>query len=169
MSGVANHHRPSRKARHWPTNSCKRNPRSNGLGEFSRPGAPHARRYARLHPEHSRAAVVAADSRCRAGALLLSCAAPRRRPRPGSWRVHARVLPYAQGNVHPGFMGWVNGAAQPWAWWRRCSLPAELQSRRPRSYSDRGRAAGYALGGRAFWISGRGRLDYLLLERRWRI
>ena len=33
---------------------------------------------------------------------------------------------------------------------------AERQSRRPRSYSDRGRAAGYALGGRAVWISGRG-------------
>ena len=23
------------------------------------------------------------------------------------------VLPYAQGNVHPGFMGWVNGGGTP--------------------------------------------------------
>src|ERR1035438_7335857 len=32
-------------------------------------------------------------------------------------QVHAEfmqdVLPYAQGNVHPGFMGWVNGGGTP--------------------------------------------------------
>ena len=31
----------------------------------------------------------------------------------GPCGVHADVLPYAQGNVHPGFMGWVNGGGTP--------------------------------------------------------
>ena len=28
-------------------------------------------------------------------------------------RIHAHILPYATGNVHPGFMGWVHGGGTP--------------------------------------------------------
>ena len=60
--------------------------------------------------------------------------------------VHGRflndILPYASGNTHPGFMGWVHGGGTPvgvLAEMLAASLNANLG--RPRSYSDRSRAS----------------------------
>ena len=33
------------------------------------------------------------------------------------------IVPYATGNVHPGFMGWVHGGGTPSACWPRCWRP----------------------------------------------
>ena len=33
------------------------------------------------------------------------------------------IAPYATGNVHPGFMGWVHGGGTPSACWRKCWRP----------------------------------------------
>ena len=51
------------------------------------------------------------------------------------------IVPYATGNVHPGFMGWVHGGGTAG---RHAGGDAggrtQRQSRRPRSHADRGRA-----------------------------
>ncbi|MGT2452459.1 hypothetical protein ACU4GI_03780 [Cupriavidus basilensis] len=31
------------------------------------------------------------------------------------------ILPFAVGNAHPGFMGWVHGGGRPSGCWRKCS------------------------------------------------
>ena len=52
------------------------------------------------------------------------------------------ILPYATGNVHPGFMGWVHGGGNvPRHAGGDAGRRAERQSRRPRPHADRGRAA----------------------------
>ena len=87
----------------------ERDARSDRLGRASRAGAPHARRYDRLCRQHSRPPGVAADTRRRRARFRAEL------PRAAAdlddvYREFADyIAPYATGNVHPGFMGWVNG------------------------------------------------------------
>ena len=52
------------------------------------------------------------------------------------------IAPYATGNVHPGFMGWVHGGGNASGMLAEMLAGgAQRQSRRTRPHADRGRAA----------------------------
>ena len=92
----------------------------------------------------ARAAGLAADARQSARAASAGrCRAARpRSPRPTPASC-ADVLPYASGNAHPGFMGWVQGGGTPVGMLAEMLAGGpERQSRRPRPHADRGRAPG---------------------------
>ena len=88
----------------------ERDARSAKLGRDSRAGSSHARRHARLRRRYPRASGLVADTRIMSARGF----APHCRSQPTDLDEVYReftdfIVPYATGNVHPGFMGWVHG------------------------------------------------------------
>jgi len=65
----------------------------------------------------------------------------------------ANIKPYAVGNTHPLFMGWVHGAGTPVGMIAEMLAGAERQLWRPQSRRHRSRASDHAMGRRAIRIS----------------
>ena len=109
------------------------------LAGAARPGPPHARRHAGLPRAHQDPTRVAADGRANCGPAFASDAPLQPADLAEVHREFLRdVLPYAAGNVHPGFMGWVHGggtAVGMLAEMLAGGLNANLRRPRPRARS----------------------------------
>ncbi len=132
-------------------------PRSRRLDRSARARPPHDGRHVR--PSGKRCATARSGGRCPrrcAGTCGSRCRAS---PSPAEavyQDFRALVQPYATGNLHPRFMGWVHGGGNP------VGMLAELLAaglnanlRRARPCADRGRASGDRLGGGDAGISRR--------------